>query len=57
MKIEEPLQGKRIAIRNYAPEDLDFCTGMWFDPENGRYLSDPDREHVDELNCSPSSRQ
>ena len=48
MKIEEPLQGKRIAIRNYAPEDLDFCTGMWFDPENGRYLSDPDREHVDE---------
>ncbi len=48
MKIEEPLQGKRIAIRNYAPEDLDFCTGMWFDPENGWYLSDPDREHVDE---------
>lgn len=36
-------------IRSYTPEDLDFCTGMWFDPENGRYLSDPTEEHVDEV--------
>ena len=49
MKLDRPLEGERIVIRSYAPEDLDFCTGMWFDPENGRYLSDPAREYVDEV--------
>ena len=49
MKLDRPLAGERIVIRSYAPEDLDFCTGMWFDPENGRYLSDPAREYVDEV--------
>ena len=49
MKLDRPLEGERIVIRSYAPEDLDFCTGMWFDPENGRYRSDPAREYVDEV--------
>ena len=49
MKLGTPLLGQRIAVRDYMPSDLEFCTGMWFDPENGRYLSDPDREHVDEV--------
>ena len=49
MKLNAPLLGQRIAVRSYTAEDLEFCTGMWFDPENGRYLSDPDREHVDEV--------
>ena len=49
MKLDRPLEGERIVIRSYTPEDLDFCTGMWFDPENGRYLSDPAREYVDEV--------
>ncbi|MDE7261012.1 MAG: GNAT family N-acetyltransferase [Oscillospiraceae bacterium] len=49
MKIGMSLTGDRIVIRDYAPEDVAFCTDMWFDPENGRYLSDPDREHVDEV--------
>ena len=48
MKIGKPMLGRRIAIRDYTPEDLAFCTDIWFHPENGRYLSDPDREHVDE---------
>ena len=48
MKLEQPLVGERIIIRDYTPEDLIFSTDMWFDPENGRYLSDPTREYVDE---------
>ena len=48
MKIGEPLLGKRIASRDYARSDQAFCADIWFHPENGRYLSDPDREHVDE---------
>lgn len=48
MKLKQPLSGERIAIRDYSPEDFAFSTDMWFDQENGRYLSDPDREHVDE---------
>ena len=49
MKLESPLLGGRITIRNYTPEDLTFSTDMWFDPENGKYLSDPTREYVDEV--------
>lgn len=28
--------------------DLTFLTDMWFDQENGKYMSDPAREYVDE---------
>lgn len=49
MTLKEPLTGERIVIRSCTPSDLDFCTGMWFDPENGRWLSDPDRAHVDDV--------
>lgn len=49
MKLKQPLLRERIVIRDYTPGDLTFSTDMWFDPENGRYLSDPDREHVDEV--------
>lgn len=49
MTLERPLTGERIVIRSYTPEDLAFSTDMWFDPENGRYLSDPAREYVDEV--------
>lgn len=48
MKIEKKLVGKRIAIRSYQKSDLDFVIGMWFDKENGKYLSDPEREYIDE---------
>lgn len=48
MKIENPICGKRICLRNYAESDLAFLTGMWFDAENGKYMSDPTSEYVDE---------
>lgn len=48
MKIKNKLIGKRIAIRSYLKSDLDFVGEMWFDKENGKYLSDPEREYIDE---------
>lgn len=36
MKLNEPLVGERIAIRNYRKSDLKFLTDMWFDEENGK---------------------
>lgn len=46
MKIKEPMVGERIVIRNYRKSDLQFLTDMWFDEENGKYMSDPTREYV-----------
>ncbi len=48
MKLNAPLMGGRIVIRNYEATDLDFLAEMWFDPENGKYMSDPTREYIDE---------
>lgn len=47
MKLHTELAGPRLRIRDYRPADLDFAAGMWLDPENGRYLSDPTRDYVD----------
>ena len=49
MKLEQSIQGKRIRLRNYAKTDLTFLTDMWFDEENGKYLSDPAKDCVDEI--------
>lgn len=48
MKIEGKLTGERITIRSYQESDLDFVSVMWFDKENGKYLSDPEKEYIDE---------
>jgi len=48
MQIEHSISGPRLVIRNYGPGDLAFVTGMWFDRENGAYLSDPAPEYVDD---------
>jgi ribosomal-protein-alanine N-acetyltransferase len=48
MRIENPLVGKQIIIRNYEKSDLGFLTDMCFDKENGKYLSDPTAKYVDE---------
>lgn len=48
MQIKTTLEGARVRIRDYKKEDLPFVTGLWFDPENGRYLSDPPAGRVDE---------
>ncbi len=47
MQIKTPLTGARICIRDYQKTDLAFVTGMWFDAENGRFMSDPPAEGVD----------
>lgn len=48
MNLENKIVSDRIAIRSYEVEDKSFCTGMWFDKENGKYLSDPTEEYVDD---------
>lgn len=48
MQIKTPLSGERITIRDYVRTDLPFVAGMWFDGENGKYLSDPTAGFVDE---------
>ena len=49
MKMEKPLQGERLTLRAYEKSDLPIITAMWFDPENGKYMSDPDANGVDEV--------
>lgn len=51
MKLEKSLEGKRIRLRNYRAEDLDFVKEMWLDSENGKYMSDPTEEYLDEEYC------
>ena len=48
MKIENDLYTSRMLIRNCQRADLPELTAMWFDEENGRYLSDPAEEYVDD---------
>ncbi len=49
MQIENAISNARIIVRNYLNTDLSFVTGMWFDEENGKYLSDPTKEYVDDV--------
>lgn len=48
MKLDTPLTGDRIVIRNHKNSDLAFVTGMWFDETNGKYMSDPTSAYVDD---------
>ena len=47
MLIKKPLTSSRITVRNYQKSDLSFLTAMWFDKENGKFMSDPTVEYVD----------
>ena len=49
MQLKKPLTASRITIRDHRAADLPFVTAMWFDEENGKYLSDPAAEYVDEI--------
>ena len=49
MQLEKNLISSRITIRDYRGSDLPFVTAMWFDEENGKYMSDPTREYVDDV--------
>ena len=47
MQINKPLISHRITLRNAKKSDLPALTSMWFDEENGKYLSDPTLQYVD----------
>ena len=47
MQLERELRSKRMTVRDHQAADLPSITAMWFDEENGKYMSDPTREHVD----------
>lgn len=47
MLIEKPIMSSRITVRNYQKSDLSYLTAMWFDEENGKYMSDPTAEYAD----------
>lgn len=47
MQMKDVLSSGRITIRDYVHTDMPFVSGMWFDTENGKYLSDPTWEYVD----------
>lgn len=47
MKLEKSISGERLVLRSYRKADLEFLTDMWFDEENGKYLSDPTENYVD----------
>lgn len=49
MKIPDIICGKRIYLRSYDKSDISFVSSMWFDEENGKFLSDPTPEFIDDV--------
>lgn len=49
MQIKNDLLTSRLIIRNYRKEDLPFVSAMWFDKENGKYMSDPEEAFIDDV--------
>ena len=47
------LETPRLTIRSWQKSDKDFTLSLWGDKENGKYMSDPIRENMDEeyLKC------
>ena len=43
----------RLRLRSWRKSDKDFTLSLWGDRENGKYMSDPVRENMDEayLKC------
>lgn len=48
MQMRDVFTTDRMQVRNCRREDLPVLTAMWFDGENGKYLSDPTAEYADE---------
>ena len=42
------LETPRLTIRSWQKSDKDFTLFLWGDKENGKYMSDPIRENMDE---------
>lgn len=49
MLLINPLETPRLRIRSWRKSDKDFTLSLWGDKENGRYMSDPVRENMDEV--------
>lgn len=47
MQLKNNLVAARLMIRDYKKSDLPAVLDMWFDPENGKYMSDPTAAYVD----------
>ena len=48
MQLKNNLYSQRLTVRDHRASDLPYVTAMWFDEENGKYMSDPTKEYVDE---------
>ena len=53
MLLNKNLETPRLTIRSWRKSDKDFTLSLWGDKENGKYMSDPVRENMDEayLKC------
>ena len=48
MKLKTPIETPRLLLRSYRFADRDFSISLWCDAENGRYMSDPLFENLDD---------
>ena len=48
MKPETEIETPRLVIRSWRKTDRDATVAMWCDPENGKYMTEPVLENVDE---------
>ena len=48
MLLIKNLETPRLTIRSWQKSDKDFTLSLWGDKENGKYMSDPIRENMDE---------
>ena len=48
MQIKNNITTNRLLIRDYKKEDVQTVTSMWFDKENGKYMSDPEEGYVND---------
>ena len=53
MLLNQNIETQRLVIRSWRRADKDFTLSLWGDKENGRYMSDPSGENMDEryLEC------
>lgn len=53
MLLTKNLETPRLTICSWNKSDKDFTLSLWGDKENGKYMSDPIRENMDEeyLKC------
>lgn len=53
MLLADSMETPRLIIRSWRRSDKDFTLSLWGDKENGKYMSDPVRENMNEayLEC------